>query len=101
MAFFTFSDFNICVKFSSLALVTRSLIFETLSQLGSIRKLNRFSADHRVTQYIIKKYSFYLASTAPDRCWIIKQYNIVKVYYSPTNAQVIVLKKTIIKFTLK
>jgi hypothetical protein len=36
-----------------------------------------------------------LASTAPDRCWIIKQYNIVKVYYSPTNAHVIVLKNNI------
>jgi hypothetical protein len=76
MAFFKFSDSNICVKFFSLVLVRGSLIFETLSQLGSIRKVNRFSAGHRVTQYIIQKYSFYLASTAPDMCWIIKQYNI-------------------------
>jgi len=27
--------------------------------------------------------------------------DIIKVFYSPTNAQVIVLKKTILKFTLK
>jgi len=78
-----FSHFQIliyaCVKFFSLALVKVSLIFETLSKLGSIRKLNRFSAGHRVTQYIIQKYFFYLASTAAERCWIIKQYNIAKV----------------------